>query len=209
MLKNLFETVYTNNTWQDSQSVSGPGSNKNNPTIKHFQDTIMYVINNFIQDNKITIVDLPCGDCNFIFDILTFIINNTTISHIEYYGYDIVEPLIEELQKKILSSDNLTINFNTFNIVEDTIPIKADIILCKELFIHLSLQDINAAIDNINKSTFGFFIYGLNFANTINQDIAYSCPGECRQVSLLIEPFNCNNYIHAYENYLVYKSVVN
>ena len=209
MLKNLFETVYTNNAWKDSQSVSGPGSNKNHPTIKDFQDTIMYVITNYIKDSKITIVDLPCGDCNFIFDILTFIINNTHITHIEYYGYDIVRPLIDKLQKTIKSTDELTINFNTFNIVKDIIPINVDIILCKELFIHLSFADINAAIDNINKSTFGFFIYGVNFKNKINQDIAYSSPGECREVSILIKPFNCNNYIHSHANYLVYKGVVN
>jgi len=168
MLKQLFEDVYATNAWRDSQSVSGPGSNKNHPTIKDFQDTIMYVIHNYIKDNKITIVDLPCGDCNFIFDILTFIINNTPISHIEYYGYDIVQPLIDKLHKTIQSTDKLTINFKTFNIVEDTIPIYADIILCKELFIHLSLSNINTAIDNINKSSFGFFIYGVNFENKIN-----------------------------------------
>ena len=209
MLKNLFEIVYATNAWQDSQSVSGPGSNKNHPTIKDFQNTIVYVINNYIKDSKLTIVDLPCGDCNFIFDILTFIINNTHISHIEYYGYDIVQPLIDKLQNTISSTDNLTIKFNTFNIVEDTIPINVDIILCKELFIHLSFSDINAAIANINKSTFGFFIYGINFGTIINQDITYSFPGECREVSLLTEPFNCNNYVHVHENYVVYKSVVN
>lgn len=209
MLQNLFENVYAANAWQDEQSVSGPGSNKNNPTIEHFKDTIMYVINNHITDNKITIVDLPCGDCNFIFDILTFIINNTHIEYIDYYGYDIVQPLIDKLQNTIKSTDKLTINFNTFNIVEETIPINVDIILCKELFIHLSLPDINAAIANINKSTFGFFIYGVNFQNQINQDITYACLGECREVSLLIEPFNCNNYIHVHENYLVYKNVLN
>jgi hypothetical protein len=208
MLKKLFEQVYATNVWQDSESVSGPGSNKNSPTIKDFQDTIMYVITNYVKDNKITIVDLPCGDCNFIFDILTFIINNTSVSHIEYYGYDIVEPLIDKLQNTIHSTDKLTIKFNTFNIVEGVIPIKVDIILCKELFIHLSFAHINAAIANINKSTFDFFIYGVNF-NKINQDIAYSCPGECREVSLLIEPFNFNNFIYAHQNYLVYKSVVN
>ena len=208
-LKELFTTVYLKNSWESTESISGPGSHKDHPTITDFRNTIMHVCS-MIKDNKLTIVDLPCGDCNFIFDILSYILHNhPSITNIEYYGYDIVEPLIDNLKSTIKPMDNVTINFIPFSIVETVIPIDVDIVLCKELFIHLSFNEINSALVNLNKSKFGYFIYGVDFTNASNTDITYSIPGECREITLTTEPFNCNNYIHQHNGYLVYKNAIN
>lgn len=55
-LKETFSEVYKNNLWQSEESISGPGSNLNHPTIKHLSDTILYTLKNLKKD-KIIIAD--------------------------------------------------------------------------------------------------------------------------------------------------------
>jgi hypothetical protein len=100
-----------------------------------------------------------------------------------YIGVDIVSKLIEENNRKYASHNRQFLNFD---ITHDLLP-KADLILCRDCFVHLSFADIHAAISNFKKSG-SKYLLTTTFTNvTRNMDIK---TGGWRPLNLEIEPFN-------------------
>jgi hypothetical protein len=122
-----------------------------------------------------TILDIPCGDFNWMRKI--------DLSAIDYIGADIVDELIAENTKKH-GSDN--IKFLTLNIITDILP-KRDLIFVRDCFVHLSYKDIQDAIKNIKKSGCKY-LFATTFINRHdNHDIA---TGGWRPLNLQDDPFN-------------------
>ena len=88
-LNDRFLIIYKNNYWDNSETVSGPGSTLKNTV--NLRKKLKKVIKNY---NIKSIFDAPCGDCNWIEKI----IKN---SHIRYIGADIVNDIIIKNKKKI------------------------------------------------------------------------------------------------------------
>ena len=85
--KERFELIYKTNFWSSRESSSGYGSeNKNTINIKK---TIISMIKDL---NIKSILDAPCGDFNWIENVLN--------EDLQYTGGDIVEELINENIKK-------------------------------------------------------------------------------------------------------------
>lgn len=97
---------------------------------------------------------------------------------------------------------NVNYHFKTFNAVTD-VSVKADIILCKEMFIHLSFLHINDCLMNFKKSGSTYLLCS-DSSNIKNNDINYSCLGECRHVSLMRPPFNLPEPIFQYSCYKIW-----
>ena len=99
MSKELFTRYYRNNTWEGSESVSGPGSDYEQT--KYLVPELQIMLDIF---NIKSIVDAPCGDFNWM--------RNVDLSKVNYVGGDIVDQLVLVNTKKY-GKDN--ISFQSIN----------------------------------------------------------------------------------------------
>ena len=176
-----FELIYKTNFWSSNESVSGLGSEIKN-TI-NIQKEIFEIINKY---NIKTILDAPCGDFNWIKNILN--------DDLDYLGGDIVKDLIE---KNLSEYKKDNINFKQLDIISDVLP-DADLLICRDCLIHLSFKSINLFFKNIKKSNIKLLLltsYKLKDPNKkiINLDIP---DGEFREIDLTEPPFNLPSPIH-------------
>ena len=133
--KKTFTEIYKNKLWnKNSKSVydSGTGSHE-----KYIVNQYVEVINTFLLKNKLSVVDIGCGDFN--------IASKFYFNCEKYYGIDVVEDLINYLNKKY-SDKNL--NFINADATNDKLP-SADCIIIKEVLQHLTNQDIKLLLNNI------------------------------------------------------------
>tara|TARA_B100001059_G_scaffold214334_1_gene230993 strand:- start:753 stop:1532 length:780 start_codon:yes stop_codon:yes gene_type:complete len=172
--KKRFELIHQTNFWSSNESVSGLGSeHKNTINIKK---EIINIINYY----KVkSILDAPCGDFNWIKDILNDDLN--------YLGGDIVKNLIHENLQK---SKKKNITFKELDITSDTLP-NVDLMLCRDCLIHLSYKKINLFFQNFKKSNIKFLLltsYKLKDQQIkiINSDIP---DGEFREIDMSEPPF--------------------
>ncbi|MBQ9245768.1 class I SAM-dependent methyltransferase [bacterium] len=167
--KDVFNRIYKKNLWFGRQSVSGRGSESTSV------ENILKTLPKLFKALEIkTIVDIPCGDYYWM--------NQLGFEFENYIGIDIVEELINENNKKY--SNNKT-TFICADIIKDKIP-KADLILCRDCFIHLSFENILKALQNIKNSDSKYFLT-TTYISEKNLDI-YN--GGFREINLLLPPFN-------------------
>ena len=103
----LFTSYYSNNRWDNIESLSGPGS-----TIEYTENIrkeIPELINQFSVQK---ILDAPCGDYNWFRKV-------PRNKNVFYIGGDIVEPMIRNNQE-LYKNDNTT--FIKLDVTMDRIP---------------------------------------------------------------------------------------
>ena len=88
-------------------------------------------------EKKANIVDLGCGDF-FIGSLLTEFVN-------KYIAVHIVDELIDFNKKKY---NNLNVDFQCLDITHDNLPV-GNIVIVREVFQHLSNQNIKTVLDKI------------------------------------------------------------
>ena len=177
--KKIFTSIYKSKHWVHSDnisneivSVSGPGSNLNKGAFIKIN-----FFKKIIKDLKIkSILDMACGD----FLWMNKIIEQTNIN---YLGIDIVEELINENRNKYKKKN---INFKSYDIVSYTTQKKFDLIIIKDLLIHLKNSDILKIINNLRNMNFRYLALSSS-AIKQNKDVII---GKHRQVNLLKEPYN-------------------
>ena len=80
-LAERFTAVFNEKLWGENESISGPGSRKDNPMVIQ----ALLALEELIEAHKIkSIADIPCGDFNFLEPLLK------RHSDVTYFGYDIV-----------------------------------------------------------------------------------------------------------------------
>lgn len=194
-----FIKTFDTNTWGSSESISGPGSEKESSLVKDCIIFVVKFINKFLQDKETIIIsDIPCGDLNWINMLFIEILSKTKCKKIEYYAYDIVDK-IEDIFNNMNKIDNVNYHFKVFNAVTD-VPVKADFILCKEMFIHLSYLHINNCLTNF-KNSGSTYLFCTDSSDIENEDIKYESLGQCRDVSLMLSPFNLPEPIFQFSCY--------
>ncbi|WP_333875326.1 class I SAM-dependent methyltransferase [Flavobacterium sp.] len=123
-----------------------------------------------------SLLDLPCGDF--------FWMQKVDLTGIQYTGGDIVADVIKKNNAAFASEH---IAFREIDIINDDLP-KVDLILCRDLLVHLKNQQIIAALKNIKKSG-SKYLLTTSFKNTThNQDNGVI--GFWRTINLELEPFN-------------------
>ncbi len=184
--KSIFRYIYNSSHWRDykkpsdNESVSGWGSDLE--STKQISENLTF----FFKEKKIKkILDIGCGDFLWMEKVLK------NISDLEMYlGLDIVPELVFKNNKKFSSK---IIQFKNFDIVTDEIPSGFDIILVRDVFIHLENSSINNSLLKLRSCDAKF----LGITNTpnlsTNRDIKKD--GRYRDINLEIEPFNLNNPI--------------
>ncbi len=169
-VKEVFTSIYSENTWGSHVSRSGPGSTEAQSA------NIVKMINELIDRQKIkSILDLPCGDFNWM--------KRVSLSDVDYVGGDIVEELIENNIKNF-RKDN--INFRHLDIINDDLP-RADLIIVRDCFVHFSYQNILKSIENIKRSECKYILTTTFTKQRVNYDIV---TGDWRPINLLHKPFN-------------------
>ena len=196
--KLVFNSIYKSNHWvqvddtlpKQNISVSGHGSNTGTEQFKNLEKNF----NNFFKEYKIkSILDMPCGDFLWINEI----IKNKDI---EYLGIDIVNDLIEKNKIKYL---NNKINFETHDIVNFKTSKLFDLIIIRDLFIHLDLDDIKKILKNLSEINFKYIALN-SYENIINEDVLI---GKHRKINLLEKPFSLKKPFFSFKDYEVDKHI--
>ena len=177
----IFTKIYNDSNkpesrWGNSdETVSGPGSTIENTAY------IRHEVKNIIRKYNISsILDIGCGDFNWMKLVLNK--NNEYIK--EYTGIDIVKDIIES---NIKNYSNEKIKFycndvsNNFNYND----LNQDLVICKEVLIHLSFQNSFNFFKNLKKSNCKYLL--TTFFNSENRNIDN---GDVYNINLLTYPFN-------------------
>lgn len=170
-----FELIYKKNFWSSKESSSGIGSeNKNTVNIKKS-------IIRIIKDHEIkSVLDAPCGDFNWIKNILN--------ENLQYTGGDIVKDLIYENIRKFKQKN---INFVQLDITTNQLP-QADLMICRDCLIHLSFEKIRKFFQNFKKSNIKYLLLtSYKLKQTEKKIINLDIPdGEFREIDMSEPPFS-------------------
>ncbi len=163
-----FGIIYKFKLFGKSESASGPGSDLQQTVV--LLDLLPKVFSAF----KIrSLADIPCGDF--------FWMNKVDLSGVNYAGFDIVRELIETNKRRYPGID-----FHQLDITRKP-PQKHDLILCRDLFVHLSFQEIFESLKNLQLSGSVYLLTTtfptLEYNSELGQRI-------WRPLNLEIEPFN-------------------
>jgi hypothetical protein len=164
---NDFNDIYSNNLFKGSESISGPGSSiaATGKMRAEFSNLLK------IYDIQ-SIVDIPCGDFNWM--------SSVDLKEIKYVGGDIVIDLIEANRKKYGDY-----TFGVYDLRFDALP-EADLLLCRDCFIHLPLFDILLCLKNIRASKIRWCLLSTYYSTEENSELS----GLWRPINLLRPPFN-------------------
>lgn len=167
----IFTHIFNHHGFGPSESVSGPGSNL------HQTQEIRLALPKLIQEYRISsILDAPCGD----FYWMRFVNLNTC----KYIGVDIVKNLIEDNRKKYQSAMRA---FVQIDIAAGKLP-KVDLIICRDLLVHLPFTDIVKVIRNF-KSSGSTYLLTTTFTGIQRNNIDIST-GSWRPLNLELKPIN-------------------
>jgi len=190
--KKIFTSIYKSNHWvQDDDilpieniSVSGHGSNINTEQFYNLEKNLNKLIESY---NIESILDMPCGDFLWMKEIL----KNKKIN---YLGIDIVEELIRKNKSKF---KNNNIEFETHDIVTFSSKRSFDLIIVRDLFIHIDNSDILKILDNIKHLDFKYIALN-SYENQINQNVTI---GKHRKINLLAHPFNLKKPFYSFKDF--------
>lgn len=168
--KEIFTDIYQQKSWQQAGSVSGSGSDWAQTEIIRRELPIL------CQKYQIkTLLDLPCGDFNWLKTI--------DLAIEKYIGADIVEALIQNNQLHFADSKR---QFLSLDIIQDKLP-QVDLILVRDCWVHLSNELIIKSLQNIKKSNITYLLTTTFPDEKFNFDIQ---TGSWRPLNLLKKPFN-------------------
>jgi len=134
-LKKKFAGVFQENAFGGEISLSGRGSD-----LDQTKQIQLELPNLFREFSIASVVDIPCGDQNWIAKV--------ELGNIEYVGADIVPELIAKNNRLHATK---TRSFIELDITQE-VPPRADLILCRDLLVHLNTREIRKALHNIKRS---------------------------------------------------------
>jgi hypothetical protein len=139
----VFCDIYRNGSWGDEEGsafFSGVGS-RGRPAEDYVREmTTLLKRHEEKLGRPITVVDIGCGD----FQVGRALVEQ--LPTLNYVGCDIVAPLTEHLQSHYASE---RVRFQQFDVVED-VPPQGDVCLVRQVFQHLSNDDISKALKNLS-----------------------------------------------------------
>ena len=173
-VRKVFTEVYDHNVWLGDESRSGEGSSRE--ATRH----IVRELPGLLRDLGVrTMLDAPCGDFAWMKDVY--------LGDTFYIGADVVEPLI---QANVSHHGSPKRAFFRLDMLEDPLP-KADLILCRDCFIHLPLPMIFDALRAMLRSEASYVLLSHYSWRTVpsNDDVPDLLLGG-RRINLELPPFN-------------------
>lgn len=165
----LFTEIYSTNAWGCQETVSGPSS-----SLERTQE-LRNGLPELFQELEIqSIVDCGCGDWNWMHAV--------NLTGIEYIGLEIVQPLVENLQKQFSSA---TVKFEKLNILQEP-PETGDLWLARDLLCFFSTKEIKRFFEIFLDSKSKFL--ALSTVDT-EQPFQSALSGYWKPLNLFREPF--------------------
>lgn len=165
----LFTRIYNDNAWGDAESRSGPGS-----TV-HRTRLVRPALETLFRNLGIrTLLDLPCGDFNWM--------RHVDLRGIDYTGADIVDVVVQD---NTLNWARPGVRFVRLDMTSDALP-RADLILCRDGLVHLSFHDIARALHRMRESGSEYLLVTTFDRHPANSDIE---TGDWRPLNLRLPPF--------------------
>ncbi len=166
----VFAGIYSQNLWGHAESVSGAGSSLTATERARRELPAIWQ-----QYQVRSLLDAPCGDFHWM----------QTIAHQldRYVGVDIVPELIA---RNAAAYANEKVSFLCADIAADPLP-RADLILCRDCFIHLPTRLIVGALRNFRASGARYLLLTSDRTTQKYQDIPI---GSYRPINFTRPPFS-------------------
>jgi hypothetical protein len=136
-LRARFTAVHDRRLWGAGESRSGPGSGRDAPSVALAAAALLRAQQ---EHGFHSLNDIPCGDFNWMPEALA------RLAPVRYIGFDIVRAALQRNRER-----HPGLEFRLLDITAQTPP-RADLIFCKDLFNHLSDDDIRRALRNMRRS---------------------------------------------------------
>jgi hypothetical protein len=170
-MSDVFGQVYAANYWGNAESRSGNGSDLKQTAV------IRAEIPKLIRDlGVVSMLDIPCGDF--------FWMQRCQTGLETYIGADVVPKLVRDLNEQY---SNARRRFETLDLTEDALP-KVDLVLCRDLLVHFSSNDIRRAVVNVKRSWSTYLLTTTFTDRDQNRDITTS--GDWRPLNLELPPIS-------------------
>ena len=166
----VFRDIFAFNRWNDPESASGVGSSSR--YTRNLRKKLPLMARRY---GFRSILDVPCGDFAWMRQI-------PLDPDMRYLGGDIVPELIERLEREFASPQR---RFERLDVISSPLP-KADVLICRDCFIHLSNADVLRALDNIVAADLSYLLATTYRFGRVNADIA---TGQFRVINLQAAPF--------------------
>lgn len=138
-MKDVFASIYTSNFWNGDEGVSGQGSSmQQTVAIRGAVPGLLKML------NVKTLLDIPCGDFNWIPTMLP------ELGLDKYIGADIVPELVEK-NRHDYTVPGEAIYFEVLDASADRLP-KVDMILCRDMLGHFNNKYVRATLKNFQAS---------------------------------------------------------
>lgn len=171
----VFSRFYRENAWDDPESRSGFGS--------RMEETraLRSALPDLLRELGVqTLLDAPCGDLNWM--------RHVELGAVDYLGADIVPELIAENTRRFgnpAPPGGTRYRFQVLDLVTAPVP-KADLVLCRDCLVHLSLKDAAQALRNIAASGSRYLLTTTFASPDPNTDIIIGW----RRLNLQLPPFS-------------------
>lgn len=168
----VFSAIYRKNIWNNPESRSGWGSTLTGP---NGTEKIRAALADLMDELAVTsIVDVPCGDFNWF--------RTVNLGHRHYLGVDIVPEVIERNNTHYASEH---VKFQQADLT-DWVPPVADLILVRDLLIHLTNEQALRCLSNVSRSGARYLLVS-NYANIRHNGDTFT--GGLRMYNLRLRPF--------------------
>ena len=169
-----FIDIYNEQTWGGrdrriskehvNYKASGPGSAlERSQGVIAILHTIINELKTQLNKTSIKILDLPCGDLQYMSYFLE------TRTDINYTGADIVPALIAKHTERY--KGNKHVHFKKIDIVKDDLKESYDIILCRMMLQHLVFKDVLRALYHFSKSNSTYLATTTFSENKVNNEV--------------------------------------
>lgn len=168
--RNVFTEIYRTGAWGSEESASGIGSTMEQTEV------LRGLLPDLLRELEVKrFVDVPCGDWHWL--------RHVELPVSEYIGLDIVpEAIAKNTQLYAQPGRQFLVHDLTRNA-----PSKADLVLCRDLLVHLSDADIWAALRNLKASGSSWLLATTFTEPRVHHDIE---TGSWRPLNLTRSPWN-------------------
>ncbi len=165
-----FKQIHKTNYWANAESLSGDGSTLE--ATRKVRDALGIFVRQY---EVCSLLDIPCGDFNWMKHVHL---------DIQYTGGDIVDELVARNQENH-GTPNRT--FQVLDLTKTPLP-KCDLVFSRDCLNHLSIRDVQLAIDNICASGATYLGVTQFPAQQVNrnQDSGFSY----RELNFCLAPFH-------------------
>lgn len=163
-----FRKIYRTNHWGASER-SGAGASVEQAA------AVLSQLASLIDQLRIdTLLDVPCGDFAWMRHLH---------ARVDYIGGDVLPELVRANQEQWGGPSR---RFMTLDLLKDDLPL-ADLLLCRDCLVHLSLGDARTALSNVRRSRCRWVLMTTFPGCATNEDIV---TGDWRPLNLELPPFS-------------------